>query len=254
MKTHHPTTLAVFISVAALLFASTANADPVNDRKIEEAAEASYNFHTVLEGHVTVKAKDGVVTLTGTVQDKSEKNLAEDTVENLPSVVGVDNQIKVEPKYAEHSDGWVAFKIHTMLLVKANVSAINTTVAVNDGNVILSGTADNIAQKELTGAYVKDIDGVKSVQNNIVVKENPPAETTGEIIDDASITAQVKYALFTHESTSALKTKVTTTNGVVVVSGEAATDAEKSLVTELASDVRGVKSVTNNMTIKPANG
>jgi osmotically-inducible protein OsmY len=69
-------------------------------------------------------------------------------------------------------------------------------------------------------------------------------------MDDASITSQVKYALLSHKSTSALKTKVTTNDGVIVVTGEASSDAEKSLVTKLASDVRGVKSVSNNMTVK----
>jgi hypothetical protein len=45
---------------------------------------------------VKVKANDGIVTLTGTVQDKDDKDLAADTVENLPGVVSVNNEIKVE--------------------------------------------------------------------------------------------------------------------------------------------------------------
>ena len=53
----------------------------------------------------------------------------------------------------------------------------------------------------------------------------------GEIIDDASITTQVKYALMSHSSTSALKTKITTNAGLVDITGEAASDAEKSFVT-----------------------
>ena len=197
-----------------------------------------------------MKANDGVVTLTGTVQDKGDKDLAADTVENLPGVVSVNNQIMVEPTYAEHSDAWMAFKIRSRLLVKGNVSATSTKVAVTDGNVLLTGTANNPAQKELTEAYAKDIDGVKTVKNEIVVKDNPSTdETAGEKIDDASITSQVKYALLSHKSTSALKTKVTTTNGVVRVTGDANSDAEKALVTKLASDVRGTKSVTNDMTV-----
>jgi osmotically-inducible protein OsmY len=72
----------------------------------------------------------------------------------------------------------------------------------------------------------------------------------GEKIDDTSITTQVKYALFSHKSTSALKTKIITTDGVVAVSGEAGSDAEKTLVSKLAESIRGVKSVTNNMTVK----
>jgi hyperosmotically inducible periplasmic protein len=252
MKIKNLSALFALIAGSLALLPSIANASPDNDRKIEDAATSSYNFRTVLNGSVTVKATDGVVTLTGTVPDKDDKALAADTVSNLPAVTSVNNQIVVAQAYPEHSDGWIAFKIHWTLLTKANVSAVNTTVVVTDGNVVLSGTADNLAQKELTGVYAKDIDGVKSVNNEIIVQNPPPGETVGENIDDASITTQVRYALLTHGSTSALKTKVSTANGVVLVSGDADSDAEISLVTKLASDVRGTKSVTNNMTVVPA--
>jgi osmotically-inducible protein OsmY len=230
------------------MHASPASAN--TDRKIEQAAKASYNYRTVLEDCVKVKAQDGVVTLSGTVQDNDAKVLAVDTVENLPGVTSVKNEIKVKGTYPEHSDGWMALKIRSRLLVKGNVSAANTKVDVNHGVVTLTGTADNIAEKELTAAYASDIEGVKSVKNDMVVKASPKSDSVGEKIDDASITTQVKFALLSHKSTSALKTKVTTNDGAVVITGEAATDAEKSLVTKLASDVRGTKSVDNNMTVK----
>ena len=70
-------------------------------------------------------------------------------------------------------------------------------------------------------------------------------------MDDASITAQVKVALLLHRSTSSVHTQVGTTNGVVTVSGRAKNAAEKTLVTKLATDISGVKSVVNNMTIAP---
>jgi osmotically-inducible protein OsmY len=237
--------LALLAGPVALLASSS------TDSKIEDAARASYNYRTVLENHVKVKANDGIVTLTGTVQDKDQRALAVDTVENLPGVTSVKNEIKIESTYPEHSDAWIAFKIRTELLVKGNVSATNTKVAVKDGNVVLSGTADNAAQKELTEVYAKEIDWVKSVKNEIVVKEQPAsAQTVGEKIDDASITSQIKYALLSHKATSAVKTKVTTTEGVVVITGEASNDAEKSLVSKLAESIRGVVSVKNNMTVK----
>jgi osmotically-inducible protein OsmY len=76
-----------------------------------------------------------------------------------------------------------------------------------------------------------------------------PSETIGDKIDDASITAQVKSSLMSHHSTSALHTTVSTTDGVVTLSGIAKNDAEKSLVTKLVTDINGVTSVINNMTI-----
>ena len=246
MKIKNLPTLLVLIASPVALFALSET-----DRKTEDAAKASYNYRTVLENHVAVKANDGVVTLTGTVGDRDLKALAEDTVSNLPGVTRVDNQIALDPAPAEHSDGWIAIKLRTQLLVRCIVSAANTTVRVKDGVVTLTGTANNQSQKELTGEYAREIDWVKSVKNDIVVNASPaPAQTMGEKIDDTSITSQVKYALLTHRATSALKTKVTTTDGVVVIAGEAANDAEKSLAGKLAGSIRGVKSVTNNMTVK----
>ena len=74
-------------------------------------------------------------------------------------------------------------------------------------------------------------------------------ETIGDKIDDASITAQVKSALLSHHSTSAIHTGVSTTDGIVTVTGIAKNEAEKSLVTKLATDINGVTSVVNNMTV-----
>lgn len=257
MKTKNLSVLLTLLASPLVLFASSAT-----DNKIEETVKASYNYRTVLEDHVKVKANDGIVTLTGTVQDNDERALAVDTVENIPGVTAVKNEIKIKSDYPEKSDGWMALKIRGRLLVKGNVSASTTTVNVQDGVATLTGTAENIAQKELTGIYAAEIDGVKSVRNEITIEDKAAiarrtaadrrtddGRDLGDRIDDASITSQVKYALLTHKSTSALKTKVVTADGVVVVTGDAASEAEKSLVTKLARDVRGVNKVNNNMVV-----
>jgi len=242
-------TLSALLLLAALPFALLANS--ATDRKIEDAAKISYNYRVVLNNDVKVKATDDVVTLTGKVEDKQAKDLAADTVANLPGVTGVKNELTLTSAYPEHSDAWIAFKIRSLLLVKGNVSATATKVAVKDGVVTLSGLADNLAQIELTTLYAGEIDKVKSVTNNMVVSDKPSTgEMIAETIDDASITSQVKFALLTHKSTSALATKVTTNEGRVMITGIAGSDAEKSLVTKLAKDVRGTKSVSNKMTIK----
>jgi hyperosmotically inducible periplasmic protein len=71
----------------------------------------------------------------------------------------------------------------------------------------------------------------------------------GDKFDDASITAQVKMALLSHRSTSAVHTKVETKNGVVTLSGKAKNAAEIDLVTKYVSDIKGVKRVNNKMTV-----
>jgi osmotically-inducible protein OsmY len=247
MKTHTRIALllAAALPVAPLLASSQ------SDRTIEDAAQSSYNLHTVLQDKVAVHANDGAVTLSGMVPDKDDRALAADTVGSIPGVVSVDNQVTVSPEVAEHSDAWIALKIHGLLLVKANVSATSTTVVVKDGAVTLTGNVQSLAQKELTEAYVKDVDNVKSVDNRLVVEAPGSGDTSvGEAMDDASITAQVKYALLSHGSTSAVDTRVVTDNAIVRITGVADSDAEKDLVSKLAQDTRGVKSVVNDMTVK----
>ena len=57
-------------------------------------------------------------------------------------------------------------------------------------------------------------------------------------------------SLLFHRSTSALNTIVVTNYGAVTLSGKARNAAEKDLVTKLVNDVKGVKSVKNQMTIE----
>jgi osmotically-inducible protein OsmY len=191
--------------------------------------------------------------LTGTVTKASDKSLAQDTVASLPGVISVDNQLQVSGEQpAEHSDAWIGWKVKSALLFHRNVSATGTDVDVKDGIVTLTGQASSLAQRELTTEYAKDVDNVKGVKNDMTIAQTPatPDATIGDKIDDASITAEVKSSLLSHHSTSALRTTVSTTDGVVTLGGVAKNEAEKSLVTKLATDINGVTSVINNMTIE----
>ena len=254
MKSIFPLTLAVVVST--LLITSPPLRAAGTDSRIESSAAKSYVFKTYLkDDSIKTVSKDGVVTLTGTVAEASHKSLAENTVESLPGVKRVDNQLVVSGEQpAEHSDMWITTKVKTALLFHRHVSATGTTVYTKDGIVTLQGEASSQAQKELTTEYAKDIDNVKEVKNEMTIATTPAiaSETTGDKIDDASITAQVKSSLLSHRSTSAIHTGVSTTDGVVTVTGIAKNDAEKSLVTKLATDINGVTSVVNNMTIAVA--
>jgi osmotically-inducible protein OsmY len=247
MKIYHLIVTSLIVASSVSLFASSET-----DRKIESAAKASYNYRVLLDERVTVKADDGIVTLTGMVADKDLRDIASDTVSNLPGVMHVDNRITLDPALKEHSDAWIAWKVRYQFLVRASVSNRNTTVDVKNGIVTLTGSAANAAERELAGVYAAEVEGVKSVKNDLSI-DTPAAtddRTVAESIDDASITSQVKYTLLSHKSTSALKTKVSTKDGVVMLTGIAANDAEKSLAGKLALSIRGVKSVTNEMTVK----
>jgi hyperosmotically inducible protein len=251
MKPTH--TFALMATVSMMLITSSPVRAADTDSRIESSAAKSYVFKTYLkDDSIKTDSKDGVVTLTGTVADASHKSMAEDTVASLPGVKSVDNQLVVNGEQpAEHSDMWISMKVKTALLFHRNVSATGTTVYTKDGVVTLEGEASSMAQKELTTEYAKDVDNVKEVKNDMTIARTPATAdaTVGDKIDDASITAEVKSSLLSHSSTSALHTEVSTTDGVVTLSGIAKNDAEKSLVTKLATDINGVTSVVNNMTV-----
>ena len=245
----------VFAAVAVVVFATSA---PVRasetDNRVESSFQNTYVYKTYLKDDaIKTEAKNGVVTLTGTVAEESHKTLAQETVASLPGVTRVDNQLATKAEAAaENADTWMGRKVKTSLLFHQNVSASKTTVDVKDGVVTLTGEAVSMAQKELTTEYAKDIEGVKDVKNDMTVAATPALveRTAGTKIDDASVTAQVKTALLSQRSTGALKTKVETRDGVVTLTGIAKNAAEKSLVTKLVSDIQGVTSVKNQMTVE----
>jgi len=75
-------------------------------------------------------------------------------------------------------------------------------------------------------------------------------ESTGEYFDDSAITAKVKADLVADPVTKAHAISVETFKGVVQPSGFVATAKEKERAGEVASKVKGVVSVKNNIVLK----
>ncbi len=246
--------LSALTSSSALLLVATGV--PVlaadTDQRIEEAAKNSYNFRSFLkEDSVKVNSSHGIVTLTGTVTVDFHRSLAEETVGDLPGVQSVVNKITVTgTQPAPASDDWITLKVKSTLAFHKNVSASATGVHTAGGVVTLTGVAQSKASKDLTGEYAKDVEGVTEIRNELTVNgAAPPHESLGEAIDDSSITAQIKTSLLFHKSVRAMATKVITKGGNVSVHGQAKTEAEKEKVTRLAEGIKGVKKVSNHMTV-----
>jgi len=238
-------------SIVALILAMSISAYASDlDNQIESSFKKSFVYKTYLKDeHIKIASKEGVVTLSGEVLDDAHKPMAGNTAEAITGVKSVDNQIVIQEKrLPENSDTWIRMKVQTALVFHSNVSASKTEVTVKNGVVTLKGEASSSAKKELTTEYAKNVEGVKSVINNMKLAK---PETMGDKMDDASITAQVKMTLLLHSSTSAIRTNVTTKDGVVIVSGKAQNAAEVDLVTKLVEDVDGVLGVVNTMSIDP---
>ncbi len=75
-------------------------------------------------------------------------------------------------------------------------------------------------------------------------------ESTGEYVDDATITVKVKAALVKDDTVKAREVNVETFKGIVQLSGFVSTSAEKAQAGRVARAVQGVTDVKNNITVK----
>ena len=76
-------------------------------------------------------------------------------------------------------------------------------------------------------------------------------ETVGAYVDDATITTQVKAKMIDNKQVDAGAIKVETLNGTVMLSGFAKSSTEKSAAENIARESKGVKSVQNNIAVRP---
>ena len=269
-----PGALAALALVFSLGIGPVYAASPQGSRIASELKD-THAYKTYLKDEdIRVEERNGVVTLKGTVSDDSKKSLAEETASALPGVKKVNNRLEVrKDQPSRNSDAWITAKVKTALAFHKGVSMTDTKVETKDGVVILHGNAESEAQKKLTTEYVKDLDGVKEVRNEMTFEgpgmgrngpmdgttDNPvgsgyPAAGTGSLnaregkIDDASITSSVKSALKMNRSDS-LPSEIRTKDGVVTLKGKAGSAEEKDRISRRVSDIRGVQSVRNEMSI-----
>jgi osmotically-inducible protein OsmY len=77
-------------------------------------------------------------------------------------------------------------------------------------------------------------------------------QTAGEYVDDATITTRVKSRFVEDDKVNALRLSVETMQGTVQLSGFAASASERQRAGEIARGVPGVRSVRNDVVVRPA--
>jgi len=80
---------------------------------------------------------------------------------------------------------------------------------------------------------------------------SPVKESTGEYIDDSTITTKVKAAFVSDKAVDAMNVKVETFKGMVQLSGFADSSAEIERAAQIAAKVAGVKAVRNDIRLRP---
>ncbi|MDO8777257.1 MAG: BON domain-containing protein [Burkholderiaceae bacterium] len=76
-------------------------------------------------------------------------------------------------------------------------------------------------------------------------------ETVGAYVDDTTITTRVKARFIENKDVDASSIRVETLKGTVMLSGFAKNATERSTAESVARSVNGVKSVKNEITVRP---
>lgn len=79
--------------------------------------------------------------------------------------------------------------------------------------------------------------------------EGAPQRTAGEVIDDARIVSELKAKFAADSDLSAFKINIDSTAGDVRLRGEVKTLAARQKAEQMARDLKGVKSVSNQLMI-----
>lgn len=252
-------------SVSGAAVAAATDQDVIEARQ-ESQIETTYSLSRYLRANdIQVSVEDGTATLTGTVEEDVNKDLAKQIALGVSGIKTVDNQITVAADYTPPArssedrsfgevvdDATITASIKSKLLWSKSTEGLNMDVDTRMGKVTLKGTANTGASKELAGRMAKNTHGVVAVDNKLMVESVPTAyneedktsenETT-QAISDSWITTKVKSTYMYSSNIDSGEISVSTNEGIVTLTGKVASGAERELATELAQNVRGVKSV-----------
>jgi hyperosmotically inducible protein len=122
---------------------------------------------------INVDTNDGVVTLFGIVSTEAAKKAAEADARKVSGVKDVENDLQVVPakdaKVVAVQDDEADKQAEKAL--KGQVEFNHVSVDVKNGVARLTGTAANASDRLMAGVVVRACDGVRSVENDVVVKQ-----------------------------------------------------------------------------------
>ena len=244
--------------------AGTVSQDVTNARQ-ETQIWTTYALSPYLRANdLKVSVDNGKATLTGTVEEEANKELAKEIALGVNGIKEVDNQIVVHSDFVPAKrtavrsygevidDATITAAVKSKLLWSKNTDGLATNVDTKFGRVTLLGTADSAAARERAESLARNTRGVVSVDNkiaidstqqNIVDSAKSSMDKAGQNVSDSWITTKVKYTFLYSSNVAGSDITVSTTNGDVTLKGKLSSGAERALAIELAQNVRGVKNV-----------
>ena len=141
------------------------------------ATIASVGLLAGCEQKTTTRTADGTTTSSTTTTTTTPSPEARSTANEMKAdAKSAGNEMKADAKSAADKagnaieDGAITAKVKTALLADPDVKGLAIDADTHNGVVTLKGTADKPANKDRAVAIAKDTGGVKSVQDQLVVK------------------------------------------------------------------------------------
>ncbi|TAE44066.1 MAG: BON domain-containing protein, partial [Bacteroidetes bacterium] len=188
-----------------------------------------------------VTAKDGVITLTGTVDSYAKKLEAEDAAKRVAGVKAVVEKITIEfGSMIIHNDATIAGEVVGAFKMSWNIPNNGITVKVEHGWVTLGGEVRWNYQKEAARSVIKNLVGVKGVTNDIHVKSN-----AHDILEKMDI----EQALMRNWSIDERDIQVKVTGSRVELHGKVGSIYQRDEAGRIAWKAPGVQTVDNDLTV-----
>jgi osmotically-inducible protein OsmY len=216
----------------------------MTNKDLKQLVEGALDWEPSLDAKdIGVSVDDGVVTLRGNVVSYAEKVTAERVALRVYGVKAVANDLVVHLVTGfERTDTEVAQAAVTALKWNTIVPSDRITVTVNSGWLALNGTLDWQYQKDAAARAVRDLTGVKGVNNCIKVQ---PRVKTIDVRD------KIEAAFKRSAEIDARRVNVTATDGKVILSGNVHSWAERQEAERAAWAAAGVTQVEDHLTIVP---
>jgi osmotically-inducible protein OsmY len=195
---------------------------------------------TVTSKNITIEAKDGVVTLSGTVPTYAEKWSAERATQRVEGVKAIAEELEVSPAGShKRNDPEIAAAAVNALRWHVWVPA-HIQAKVEDGWVTLTGSVKWGYERTAAEDAVSFLPGVKGVANDITLK--PSVQPTA--IKDAITNALKRDAEIDAENID-----VSTDGGKVTLAGSVSSWDEREEAAATAWNAPGVDEVANDLVV-----
>lgn len=198
---------------------------------------------SVQPNEIGVAVKDGIVTLTGTVDSFLKRWAAEEAAHRVRGVKAVANDIEVRlPVTSERTDADIAAAVTRALEWDAFVDIDRVEVTVSKGWVTLKGEVDYGFQRADAERVVRRITGVRGVSNLLVVKPRQKPSP-----DD--LKRNIEEALVRSAETDAKHINVEVQGDKVILTGTVRSWAEKQEAERVAWSAPGAAQVENRIVV-----